>query len=275
MKKYKPYTPSLRHKKNIEPNHLLNKKNKPEKKNTFGYNRKQGRNNRGSITSFHRGGGHKRLYRLIDFKRTKTGIFGKVQTVEYDPNRNALIALIHYTDGDKKYILYFNNLYIGKTILSSPNAPLGEGNALPLLKIPYGTKIHNIEIHPGKGGQLVRAAGTKATILYQYKKMVALLLPSKKKRFVLNSCWATIGTIGNNKVKFKLLGKAGSSRWISKRPHVRGSAMNAVDHPHGGGEGKAPIGRKKPYTPWGKTALGAKTRKIKKWSDLYVKKFKY
>lgn len=275
MKKYKPYTPSLRHKQNIEPNYLLKKRNKPEKKSTFGYNRKQGRNNRGLITSFHRGGGHKRLYRLIDFKRTKIGIFGKVKTVEYDPNRNALISLIHYTDGDKKYILYFNNLYIGKTILSSPIAPLGEGNALPLFKIPYGTKIHNIEIHPGKGGQLVRAAGTKATVLYQYKKMIALLLPSKKKRFVLNNCWATIGTIGNNKSKFKLLGKAGSSRWISKRPHVRGSAMNAVDHPHGGGEGKAPIGRKKPYTPWGKTALGAKTRKIKKWSDLYVKKFKY
>lgn len=274
MKRYKPYTPSLRHKLNIDPNKLLQKKNKPEKKNTFGFKRKQGRNNRGVITSFHRGGGHKKLYRTIDFKQSKIGIPGKIKTVEYDPNRNSLIALVHYADGEKRYILYFNNLYIGKTIYSSPKALLSEGNSLPLYNIPFGSSIYNIEIHPGKGGQLVRSAGTKAIVLYKYKLLTAILLPSGKKRFIPNNCWAIFGSIGNNQQRLKILGKAGSTRWISKRPHVRGSAMNAVDHPHGGGEGKAPIGRKKPYTPWGKPALGKKTRKLNKWSDLYVKKFK-
>lgn len=274
MKKFKAYTPGLRHKSQIDFNKLLEKKNKPEKKCTHGFTRNHGRNNRGIITSFHRGGNHKRLYRLIDFKQSKIGIPGKITKVEYDPNRNSLIALVHYIDGDKKYILYFNNLYIGKTILSSPKAYLTEGNSLPLSFIPFGATIYNIEIHSGKGGQLVRAAGTKAIILYKYKHMIAILLPSGKKRFILDNCWATYGTIGNNQQKLKTLGKAGCSRWIGKRPHVRGSAMNAVDHPHGGGEGKAPIGRKQPYTPWGKPALGKKTRKVRKWSDLFVKKFK-
>lgn len=238
------------------------------------FDRSKGRNHRGIITSRHRGGGHKRVYRLIDFKRSKIGIFGKIETIEYDPNRNALISLVFYQDGDKKYILYSKNLEIGNTVLSSPKAFLSEGNALPIARLSVGAKIHNIELHPGRGGQLVRSAGTKAVVLYKHKKWTAVRLPSGKKRFIPENCWVTYGIVGNNQQKLKILGKAGSARWVGIRPHVRGSAMNAVDHPHGGGEGKAPIGRKKPYTLWGKPALGVKTRKLGKWSNLYIKRFR-
>nr|YP_009478275.1 ribosomal protein l2 [Prototheca stagnorum]BBD20182.1 ribosomal protein l2 [Prototheca stagnorum] len=274
MQRFKSITPGRRHKLSLDPNDSLQKKNNPERLCSFGFFRSKGRNHRGVITSQHRGGGHKRVYRDIDFKRSKIGIVGKIKTVEYDPNRNALIALVVYKDGDKKYILYFQNLEIGANIVSSSYAFIRAGNASPLKNFPLGATIHNIELHSGKGGQLVRSAGAKAVILFKYKNMTAVRLPSGKKRFIPDICWVTYGVVGNQQQKLKILGKAGCNRWIGKRPHVRGSAMNAVDHPHGGGEGKAPIGRKKPYTLWGKPALGVKTRKLRKWSNLYFRKFK-
>ncbi|MBJ6363763.1 50S ribosomal protein L2 [Paenibacillus sp. GCM10012307] len=274
MRHFRAITPGRRHKLSLNLTRILTKNLKPLKKNSFGFLRSKGRNNRGIITSRHRGGGCKRIYRIINFKYSKIGVPGKIKTIEYDPNRNCLISLVHYIDGDKQYILTFQNLYIGKIILSSPKAYLSEGNSLPLKYIPIGFTAHNIEFHPNKGGQLARSAGTKVTLLFKYKNYIALRLPSGKKRFFPDSCWATIGVLGNQKKKLIVLGKAGSARWLGQRPHVRGSAMNAVDHPHGGGEGKAPIGRKHPYTPWGKPALGVKTRKLRKWSDLYLKRFK-
>jgi len=232
--------------------------------------RKAGRNNQGKITVRHHGGGHKKQYRVIDFKRVKDGIPAKVATIEYDPNRSANIALINYADGAKAYILAPKGLEVGQTIVSGPDADIKAGNALPLANIPMGTTIHNIELKPGKGGQLVRSAGTSAQVLGREDKYVIVRLQSGEVRLVLATCRATIGQVGNEQHELVNIGKAGRSRWLGKRPVVRGSVMNPNDHPHGGGEGRSPIGRKSPMTPWGKPALGYKTRKKKNKSDKFI-----
>jgi large subunit ribosomal protein L2 len=265
---YKSYTPGTRHRALSAFTEIT--KATPEKSLIRKNHRNKGRNNRGVITIRHRGGGHKRRYRLIDFKRNKYEINGTVTTIEYDPNRNARIALICYSDGEKRYILHPKGLKINDTILSGSNSPLNIGNTLPLSEIPLGTSIHNIELIPNKGGQLVRAAGTSAKILAKEGNYVTLRLPSKEIRLVRKECFATIGEISNNDVFLVQSGKAGRTRWLGKRPTVRGSVMNPCDHPHGGGEGRAPIGRTRPLTPWGKPALGMKTRKKKKLSDEYI-----
>lgn len=232
--------------------------------------RKNGRNNRGIITSRHRGGGHKRIYRSIDFKRQKISLSATVKQVFYDPNRTAPIALLHYKDGKKKYILYPLELEIGDKVLSNPEASIQPGNTLPLKNIPLGTQVHNIELTPGKGGQLSRSAGTSAQIIAKEDSFVTLRLPSNEIRLISKNCWATIGQVSNinhNNIIYK---KAGRKRWLGLRPSVRGVAMNAVDHPHGGGEGRAPVGRPRPLTPWGKATLGYRTRKINKYSDSLI-----
>lgn len=243
---------------------------KPEKSLLQPLPKKAGRNNQGRITVRHRGGGHKRLYRVIDFKRDKDGIPGRVATIEYDPNRSANIALIHYHDGEKRYIIAPKGLKVGMDIMSGPDADIKVGNALPLENIPVGTFIHNIELKPGKGGQLVRAAGTSAQVLGKEGKYVLVRLASGEVRMILGKCRATIGEVGNEQHELINIGKAGRARWLGRRPTVRGSAMNPNDHPHGGGEGKAPIGRKSPVTPWGKPTLGYKTRKKNKESDKFI-----
>jgi large subunit ribosomal protein L2 len=229
-----------------------------------------GRNNQGKITVRHHGGGHKRKYRIIDFKRTKDGIPGNVATIEYDPNRSANIALINYADGEKRYILAPKGLKVGDKVVSGPDADIKVGNALPLENIPVGTVIHNIELKPGKGGQLVRAAGAQAQLLGKEGEYVIVRLNSGEVRKVLKVCRATVGSVGNEDHELVSIGKAGRSRWLGKRPEVRGVVMNPVDHPHGGGEGRAPIGRKSPMSPWGKPTLGYKTRKKKKASSQYI-----
>lgn len=265
---YKSYTPGTRHRALSAFTEIT--KATPEKSLIRKNHRKKGRNNRGVITIRHRGGGHKRRYRLIDFNRSKYGINGTVTTIEYDPNRNARIALVCYTDGEKRYILHPKGLAVGDTILSGSGSPLSVGNTLPLSEIPLGTSIHNLELIPNKGGQLVRAAGTSAKILAKEGDYVTLRLPSKEIRLLRKECFATIGEISNNDAFLVQSGKAGRTRWLGKRPTVRGSVMNPCDHPHGGGEGRAPIGRTRPLTPWGKPALGMKTRKNKKLSDNYI-----
>lgn len=245
-------------------------KTSSEKKLTKKYHRKKGRNNQGIITSRHHGGGHKRQYRIIDFKRKNSNISGIVATIEYDPNRSARIALIHYKDGKKSYILCPEGLKIGSPIRSGPNAPIEIGNSLPLEKIPLGTSIHNIELSYNKGGQIVRSAGSFARILAKEQNYVTLRLPSKEIRLVHKTCYATIGIVSNRDNSNIKLGKAGRKRWLGVRPTVRGSVMNPCDHPHGGGEGRATIGRPKAYTPWGKPALGVKTRKKEKYSDIFI-----
>lgn len=268
---YKPTSPGRRHATTFDFKEISKKK--PEKNLTKGWSRAQGRNNRGVITSRHRGGGHKRIYRFIDFSRNKIGISATIKAIEYDPNRTARVALAYYKDGEKRYILSPNGLKIGDTIISSPHAPIAVGNSLPLLHIPLGTSIHNIELHPGAGGQLARSAGTVAKIIAKDNSWCSLRLPSGETRLVSLKCWATIGRVGNIENSNMVLGKAGRNRWLNKRPHVRGSAMNPVDHPHGGGEGKAPIGLKRPLTLWGKPTLGMKTRKRKKFSNNLIIKF--
>jgi large subunit ribosomal protein L2 len=243
---------------------------KPEKSLTVTLHGSAGRNNRGVITCRHRGGGHKRLYRQIDFRRDKVGVPGKVVTIEYDPNRNARIALIRYEDGEKRYILHPRGLNIGEIIMSDLNAPILVGNSLPLRNIPLGAEIHNVEFQPGSGGQLARSAGALVEILAKEGNFVTVRLPSKEIRLVSKHCWATIGQVGNIEAYNLTLGKAGRSRWLGKRPTVRGSVMNPVDHPHGGGEGRAPIGRSRPVTPWGRPALGQLTRKPKKYSNKFI-----
>ena len=260
----KAATPGTRHGSVLDFSEISAKK--PEKRLTSWWSRSKGRNNRGIITSRHRGGGHKRLYRQVDFARNKINIAAKVSSVEYDPNRNARIALLHYQDGEKKYILQPLGLKIGDILLTSTEATISVGNCLPLFKIPLGTEIHNLELHPGSGGQLVRSAGSVAQIIAKEGKWVTVRLPSGEVRLISQNCWATIGRVGNSDALNLKLGKAGRKRWLGSRPHVRGSAMNPVDHPHGGGEGRAPIGRSHPVSPWGKPALGAKTRKRKKFS---------
>jgi large subunit ribosomal protein L2 len=265
---FKAATPGTRHGSVSDFSEISSKK--PERSLTSGWSRSTGRNNRGIITTRHRGGGHKRLYREIDFARTKVGLSAKVMSIEYDPNRNARIALLHYQDGEKRYILQPLGLTIGETVLASPEALISLGNSLPLANIPLGTEVHNIELQPGGGGQLVRSAGSVAQIVAKEGKWVTLRLPSGEVRLVSQNCWATFGRVGNPDAINLRLGKAGRKRWLGKRPHVRGSAMNPVDHPHGGGEGRAPIGRSRPVSPWGKPALGSKTRKKKKWSTQLI-----
>lgn len=244
---------------------------KPEKKLTISISRSTGRNNRGIITSGQKGGGHKQNYRLIDFRRNKYDIKAIVQTIEYDPNRNARIALVCYEDGEKRYILHPLGLNVGNTIIASEQASSTVGNSLPLMNAPLGVEIHNIELHKGKGGQLARSAGAVAQIIAKEGNFVTLRLPSGQVRYISNKCWGTIGQVGNIENSQIVKGKAGRNRWLGRRPHVRGAAKNPVDHPHGGGEGKCPVGRPAPLTPWGKPALGKKTRKTKKYSDVLVK----
>jgi len=268
IKIYKPYTPGTRNKSVLDFSSLSKKK--PERSLTVSNQRANGRNNKGRITIRHKGGGHKRLYRLIDFKRNKREIIGKVSAIEYDPNRNANIALINYTDGEKRYILHPENLKIGDSIMAGENLEISIGNALPLNQIPLGTEVHNVELFPGKGGQIIRSAGTSAKILAKENNLVVLRLSSKEIRLFKKECFATVGRISNIDFYNVVLGKAGRNRWLGVRPTVRGSVMNPVDHPHGGGEGRCPIGRPRPLTPWGKPALGMKTRHKKKKSDLFI-----
>ncbi|WP_438449145.1 50S ribosomal protein L2 [Gorillibacterium sp. sgz5001074] len=242
----------------------------PEKSLLAPLPKKAGRNNQGKITTRHHGGGHKRKYRIVDFKRNKDGIPGKVATIEYDPNRSANIALINYADGEKRYIIAPKGLKVGDTIVSGPESDIKVGNTLPMENIPVGTVIHNIELKPGKGGQLVRAAGGEAQLLGKEEKYVTVRLASGEVRKLLKVCRATIGSVGNEDHELVSIGKAGRSRHLGKRPEVRGVVMNPNDHPHGGGEGRAPIGRKSPMSPWGKPTLGYKTRKKKNASDKYI-----
>ena len=268
IKIYKPYTPSSRNKSGLDFSILS--KIEPEKSLTTSNHRAKGRNNKGRITIRHKGGGHKRLYRLIDFKRNKYNVDGKVMSIEYDPNRNAFISLIQYEDGEKRYILHAENLKVGDTISAGNESTIKPGNSLPLDNIPLGTDVHNVELFPGKGGQLIRAAGTSAKILAKENDFVVLRLSSKEIRLFKKECSATVGRISNSDFYNVVLGKAGRTRWLGIRPSVRGSVMNPVDHPHGGGEGRCPIGLARPLTPWGKPALGMKTRKGKNKSDMFI-----
>ena len=265
---YKAYTPGTRHRSVADCTELS--KTRPEKSLTRSFHRAKGRNNRGVITCRHRGGGHKRLYRQIDFRRNKYDMNAQVLTIEYDPNRNARIALVQYDDGEKRYILQPTGLKVGDNIIASTEAPNSIGNSLPLAAMPLGVQIHNIEVHPKKGGQLVRSAGGVAQLVAKEGDFVTVRLPSGEVRLLNNQCWATIGQVGNSEVMNLSMGKAGRSRWLGKRPTVRGSVMNPVDHPHGGGEGRCPVGRPQPMTPWGKPALGRKTRARKKYSDSLI-----
>nr|ANQ46391.1 ribosomal protein L2 [Tetrabaena socialis] len=269
------YTPGTRNRSVSDFSELTNKNSTPEKTLTVSLQRSKGRNNRGIITCRHRGGGHKRLYRQIDFRRDKIGVWAKVVKIEYDPNRNARIALLRYEDGEKRYIIHPRGLNMGDIIQSDLNAQILIGNSLPLRKIPLGAEVHNVEFQPGSGGQLARSAGAMVEILAKEGNFVTIRLPSKEIRLVSKNCWATIGQVGNIEAYNLTIGKAGRTRWLGKRPTVRGSVMNPVDHPHGGGEGRAPIGRSRPVTPWGKPALGQLTRKPKKYSNnLIVRKRK-
>ena len=265
---YKAYTPGTRNRALSSFDEITT--NKPEKSLICKNHRKKGRNNTGIITIRHRGGGHKKKYRRIDFLRNKHNIEAIVASIQYDPNRNSRIALLHYSDGEKRYILHPNNLKVGDKVIAGSNSSLAIGNTLPLSEIPLGTSIHNVELIPHRGGQIVRAAGTSAKILAKEGNYVTLRLPSKEIRLIRKECFATIGEISNNDAFLVRSGKAGRNRWLGKRPTVRGSVMNPCDHPHGGGEGRAPIGRTKPLTPWGKPALGMKTRKRNQKSNQYI-----
>ena len=268
IKIYKPYTPTTRNRSVLDFSSLS--KTKPEKSLLVANHRAKGRNNQGRITIRHKGGGHKRRYRLIDFKRNLLNIKGTVSSIQYDPNRNCNIALIIYETGEKRYILHPEKLKIGDNIFAGKDQQIEIGNALPLENIPLGTDIHNVELIPGKGGQLIRAAGTSAKILAKENNFVVLRLSSKEIRLFRKDCFATIGKLSNSDVYNVVLGKAGRKRWLGIRPTVRGSVMNPVDHPHGGGEGRCPIGKPRPLTPWGKPALGVKTRKRKNRSDIFI-----
>ena len=264
IKKYKPTTPGRRGMTGLTFEEIT--KVTPEKSLTERLYKKGGRNSQGKITTRHHGGGHKQLYRVIDFKRNKDDIPATVAAIEYDPNRNANIALLNYADGEKRYILAPKGLEVGMKVVSGVSTDIKVGNACEMKNMPEGTVVHNIELKPGKGGQIARAAGVSAQILGLEDKYVILRLASGEMRKILNNCRATIGVVGNEDYNLINLGKAGRTRWMGVRPTVRGSVMNPVDHPHGGGEGKAPVGRKSPMTPWGKKAMGVKTRKQKKAS---------
>ena len=268
IRSYKAYTPGTRNRSVSQFEEII--QIKPEKKLTTGQHRQKGRNNRGIITSRHRGGGHKRLYRHIDFRRNKQAIIGQIQTIEYDPNRKARICLTQYSDGEKRYILQPRGIRIGDEIVSSPDAPIVAGNTLPLTNMPLGTIIHNVELQPGKGGQIARAAGTLAQIVAKEGLLATLRMPSGEFRLVSQKCLATVGQVGNVDANNESLGKAGSKRWLGRRPKVRGVVMNAADHPHGGGEGRAPIGRKRPLTPWGRPTLGRRSRPRHKYSEALI-----
>jgi len=265
---YRPYTPGTRQCTVSDFAEIT--KSESERSLTVSNHRKKGRNNRGVITSRRRGGGHKRLYRIIDFRRDKRNIPAKVAAIEYDPNRNARIALLFYQDGEKRYILHPNGLAVGSQIIAGPDSPIEIGNALPLGNIPLGTSVHNVELTAGRGAQMVRSAGATAQVVAKEGDYVSLKLPSGEVRMVRRECYATIGQVGNLDARNLSTGKAGRNRWKGRRPKVRGSVMNPVDHPHGGGEGRAPIGRSGPVTPWGKPTLGAKTRKPNKPSSRLI-----
>ncbi|MCX6044983.1 MAG: 50S ribosomal protein L2 [Chloroflexi bacterium] len=244
----------------------------PERSLLAPLHKKAGRNNRGVVTARHQGGGHKRRYRIIDFRRDKWNVAGKVDSIEYDPNRSARIALIVYTDGEKRYILAPNGLKVGETIMSGPNADIRTGNALPIRNIPLGTMVHNIELYPGRGGQFVRSAGNAAQLLAKEGTMAQVRLPSGEVRYIDMNCLATIGQVSNPDHANVSLGKAGRKRWLGIRPGTRGVAMDPSSHPHGGGEGRSPIGMKHPKTPWGKPALGKKTRRNKRTNKFIVRR---
>ena len=268
IKNYKPMTNGTRGMSTLVNEEITT--STPEKSLVVTLKKNGGRNNQGRVTVRHRGGGAKRKYRIIDFKRNKYDVIGTVATIEYDPNRSANIALINYADGEKRYIIAPKGLKVGDKIESGANSDIKIGNALPLEKIPEGTLVHNIELNPGKGGSLVRSAGSSAQILGREGKYTLIRLTSGEVRKVLSVCYATIGEVGNADHELVNLGKAGRKRHMGIRPTVRGSVMNPNDHPHGGGEGRAPIGRKGPVTPWGKPALGYKTRKNKKSTDKLI-----
>lgn len=268
VKTFKPTSPGIRQMTVADFSELTKKP--PEKSLLRPLPKKAGRNAQGRITVRHRGGGHKRRYRIIDFKRDKDGIPAKVAAIEYDPNRSARIALLHYVDGEKRYILAPVGLAVGDRVLSGPEADIRPGNSLPLRNIPVGTQVHCVELNPGHGAQMVRAAGAAAMVMAKEGEYALLRLPSGEQRRVRLECRATVGQVGNLDHENITVGKAGRSRWLGRRPAVRGVVMNPVDHPHGGGEGKAPIGRPSPVTPWGKPTLGKKTRRKHKESDKYI-----
>jgi len=268
IKKYKSMSNAQRNMSTLDNSELS--KVAPEKSLLAKKNKNSGRNNQGRITVRHQGGGVKQKYRIIDFKRNKFDIPGTVATIEYDPNRSANIALVNYVDGEKRYIIAPKNLKIGDKVQSGTSADIKPGNALPLMNIPVGTMIHNIEMRPGKGAQIARSAGSSAQILGREGKYVLIRLSSGETRKILGTCMATVGEVGNADYELVKLGKAGRKRHMGIRPTVRGSVMNPNDHPHGGGEGRAPIGRKGPLTPWGKPTLGYKTRKTKKASEKLI-----
>ena len=268
IKTFNPYTPSRRAMTQLDNAEIT--KSTPEKSLTVSLNKTAGRNNQGKITVRHHGGGSRRKYRIIDFKRNKVDVPATVKSIEYDPNRTANIALICYADGEKSYIIAPNGLKVGDVLMNGENAEVKVGNCLPLSAIPVGTEIHNIELYPGKGGQLVRAAGNVAQLMAKEGKYATLRLPSGEMRLVPIVCRATIGTVGNVEHGLVNIGKAGRKRNMGIRPTVRGSVMNPNDHPHGGGEGRAPVGRSGPCTPWGKPALGLKTRKKNKKSNKMI-----
>ncbi len=270
VKKFRPTSPGIRHMTVLDYSEITT--DKPEKSLVTDLKKSGGRNVYGRITVRHRGGGHKRKYRIIDFKRDKDGITAKVATIEYDPNRSANIALLNYSDGEKRYIIAPLGIKVGDTVVSGKDADIKPGNALPLSSIPVGTIIHNIELKPGKGAQLVRAAGNSAQLMAKEGDYAQVKLPSGEVRMVRQECRATVGQVGNLDYENVTIGKAGRKRNLGIRPTVRGSAMNPVDHPHGGGEGKAPVGRPAPVTPWGKPTLGYKTRKKNKASDKFIVK---
>ena len=267
IKTYKPTSPGLRFRTGSDFSEIT--KTEPEKSLIVPLKKKAGRNNKGRITVRHKGGGHKRLYRIIDFKRNKDGIPAKVKSIEYDPNRSARIALLSYADGEKRYIIAPLGLKVGDTVLSGEGADIKPGNSLKLKDIPVGTVIHNVELRPGKGGQLARSAGTYAQLLSKEGKYCHVRLPSGEIRLILAECKATIGQVSNPDHENIKIGKAGRSRWLGIRPTVRGTAMNPIDHPHGGGEGRSKGGRH-PVTPWGQPTKGYKTRKKNKPSDKYI-----
>lgn len=272
IKKYQPTTPGRRGMTAYTFEEIT--KSKPEKSLTVPLKSSGGRNNTGRTTARHRGGGHKRKYRIIDFRRDKDGIPAKVAAIEYDPNRSARIALLHYLDGEKRYILAPVGLKVGDMVESGEDADIRPGNALPLRSIPVGTVVHNIEMRPGKGGQLARSAGASAQLMAKEGKNATLRLPSGEFRMVNIECRATVGQVGNVEHENLVIGKAGRSRWLGRRSHTRGLAMNPVDHPHGGGEGRAPIGMPSPMTPWGKPTLGYRTRRKKKSDAMIVRRRK-
>ncbi len=269
---FKPYTPGRRFM--TIPTYEEITKTEPEKSLVVPLKKKAGRNNTGRVTMRHRGGGNKRLYRIVDFKRDKIGIPGKVAAIEYDPNRSARLALIHYADGEKRYILWPVGLNVGDTVMAGPDADIKPGNALKIKDIPVGTFIHNIELKPGGGGKLVRSAGTAAQIMAKEGKYAHIRLPSGEIRLVLQECMATVGQVGNIEHENIVFGKAGKSRWLGIRPYVRGMTMNPVDHPLGGGEGRSKS-NKHPVSPWGTPAKGYRTRKKRKLSSKYIVRRRY